>query len=152
MLQGTTKYLFHFYLLRKNLPCTALTLGGGIAGIRFHMVKNMIFQNHFLNSGKISDTKDSSDLYLVHRSELCYEDVVCSDSYHLLYSLNCKSCVDSYFLYDCIGCTDCFGCSNLRNQSHCMWNEQLSKEEYNKRLAEYDLKDYKTILKLKNKF
>ena len=103
-------------------------------------------------ANRISDTKDSSDLYLVHRSELCYEDVVCSDSYHLLYSLNCKSCVDSYFLYDCIGCTDCFGCSNLRNQSHCMWNEQLSKEEYNKRLAEYDLKDYKTILKLKNKF
>jgi hypothetical protein len=105
-----------------------------------------------LYANRISETKDSSDLYIVHRSELCYEDVVCSDSYHLLYSLNCKSCVDSYFLYDCVGCTNCFGCSNLRNQSYCMWNDQLSKEEYSKRLAEYNLKDYKIIFELKNKF
>ena len=88
-------------------------------------------------ANRISEMRDSSDLFLVHRSELCYEDVICSDSYHLLYSLNCKSCVDSYFLYDCVGCTDCFGCSNLRNKSHCMWNEQHSREEYNRRLKEY---------------
>ena len=105
-----------------------------------------------LYSNRISDIKDSSDLYVVHRSELCYEDIICSDSYHLLYSINCKSCVDSYFLYDCIGCTDCFGCSNLRSKSYCMWNEQLSRDEYMRRLAEYDLKDYKTILELKKKF
>ncbi|MCX6752320.1 MAG: hypothetical protein NTZ87_02355 [Candidatus Nomurabacteria bacterium] len=103
-------------------------------------------------SNRISETKDSGDLYVVFRSELCYDDVICSDSYHLLYSFNCKSCVDSYFLYDCIGCMNCFGCSNLRSKSHCMWNEQLSREEYNRRLAEYDLKDYKTILELKKKF
>ena len=32
-----------------------------------------------------------------------------------------------------------------------MWNEQLSKEEYDRRLKELDLKDYKTILELKKK-
>jgi len=103
-------------------------------------------------SNRITQIKDSLDLYVVHRSELCYEDVICSDSYRLLYSLNCKSCVDSYFLYDCIGCTNCFGCTNLRNKSYCMWNQQLSREEYNKQLAEYNLKNYETISKLKNKF
>jgi len=105
-----------------------------------------------LYSNRISEVKDSSDLYIVHRSELCYEDIVCSDSYHLLYSFNCKSCVDSYFLYDCIGCTDCFGCSNLRSKSYCMWNQQLSREEYLRQLSKYNLKDYKIILKLRNKF
>ena len=105
-----------------------------------------------LYGNRISETKDSLDLYIVHRSELCYEDVVCSDSYHLLYSFDCKSCVDSYFLYDCVGCTDCFGCSNLRNKSYCMWNEQLSKEEYDKRLSVLNLKDYKTITELKKQF
>lgn len=105
-----------------------------------------------LYSNRILVTKDSSDLYIVFHSELCYEDVICSDSYHLLYSLNCKSCVDSYFLYDCVGCTDCFGCTNLRNKSYCMWNEQLSRDEYLSKLAKYNLKDYKTILDLKNKF
>ncbi len=103
-------------------------------------------------ANRILETKDSSDLYIVFRSELCYENVICADSYHLLYSINCKSCVDSYFLYDCIGCTDCFGCTNLRSKSYCMWNEQLSREEYHKRLTGYDLKDHKTILELKNKF
>lgn len=105
-----------------------------------------------LYSNRISETKDCSDLYVVHCSELCYEDLFCMDCYHTLYSFNCKSCVDSYFLYDCIGCTDCFGCTNLRNKSHWMWNEPLSKEEYDKRLSSIDLTDYKVISDLKEKF
>lgn len=105
-----------------------------------------------LYSNRISETRECSDCYIVHRSELCYEDILCSDSYHLLYSFNCKSCVDSYFLYDCHGCTNCFGCTNLRNKSYCMWNEQLSKEEYNKRFNEINLKDYKVVSELKEKF
>jgi len=103
-------------------------------------------------SNRITETKDSTDLYVVYRSELCYEDVICFDSYHLLYSINCKNCVDSYFLYDCVGCTDCFGCTNLRNKSYCIWNQQFSKEEYQKRLEEFNLKDYKTIEELKIRF
>ena len=103
-------------------------------------------------SNRIAETKDSSDLYVVHKSELCYDDSFCKECYHLLYSFNCKGCVDSYFLYDCIGCINCFSCSNIRNKSYCMWNEQLSKSEYEKRLKKLDLKDYKVIFKLKKKF
>jgi len=33
-----------------------------------------------------------------------------------------------------------------------MWNEQLSREEYNRKLKEFNLKDHKTILELKDKF
>ena len=101
---------------------------------------------------RISEIKDSCDLYVVHRSELCYEDVMCTDSYKLFYSMNCKSCVDSYFLYDCHGCTNCFGCSNLRNKSYCMWNKQLSKEEYAKQLSQIDLQSFSKIRELKEKF
>jgi len=103
-------------------------------------------------SNRVSETKDCSDLYIVHRSELSYDDVLCSDSYRLFYSINSKSCVDSYFLYDCVGCTNCFGCSNLRNKSYCMWNEQLTKEEYIERLSEMDLKNPEVITNLKEKF
>ncbi len=103
-------------------------------------------------SNRIAEIKDSSDLYIVHKSELCYDDILCKECYHLLYSINCKGCVDSYFLYDCIGCINCFGCSNLRNESYCIWNEQLTKEEYNKRFKKIDLSDYKTVLELKKKF
>src|SRR3989338_9972188 len=103
-------------------------------------------------SNRISETKESSDLYVVHRSELCYDDIFCTDCYHTLYSLRCKNCVDSYFLYDCHGCINCFGCTNLRSKSYCMWNEQLSREEYMKKLSEYDFKSYKIISELRGKF
>ena len=103
-------------------------------------------------SNRISETRECSDLYVAHRCELCYDSLFCTDCYRTLYSFNCKSCVDSYFLYDCHGCTNCFGCTNLRNKSYCMWNEQLSKEEYINRLAELNLESYEIILKLKEKF
>ena len=103
-------------------------------------------------SNRISDTRECSDLYVVHRSELCYDSSFCTDSYHILYSFKCKSCVDSYFLYDCHGCINCFGCTNLRNKSYCMWNQQLSKEEYNSRLKKLNLKNYEVIEELKEKF
>lgn len=103
-------------------------------------------------SNRIGYTIDCSDVYVTLKSELCYECNFCYDCYHLLYSFNCKACVDSFFLYDCHGCTNCFGCTNLRNKSYCMWNEQLSKEEYNSRLEKLDLKSHKVIEELKEKF
>lgn len=103
-------------------------------------------------SNRIATIKDCSDLYVVNKSELCYDDSFCSECYKTLYSFNCKGCVDSYFLYDCIGCINCFGCSNLRNESYCMWNEQLTKEEYFDNLKEINLKSYNTVQKLKEKF
>jgi len=103
-------------------------------------------------ANRIAETKDCSDLYVVHKSELCYDDVICRECYRLLYSINCKGCVESYFLYDCIGCINCFGCTNLRNESYSMWNEELTKEEYFERLKKYDLSDYRVVQELKEKF
>jgi hypothetical protein len=40
-----------------------------------------------------------------------------------------------YFSKDCRRCNDCFGCVGLRGKSYCWFNEQLSKEEYQNRLA-----------------
>jgi hypothetical protein len=63
-----------------------------------------------------------------------------------------SQCEDSYNLAlckDCVGCNDCFGCVGLRRKSYCLWNEQLSKEEYLKRLAEYDLGSHRSVEKLK---
>jgi hypothetical protein len=103
-------------------------------------------------SNRISEIKDSSDLYIVYKSELCYECVICNECYRLFYSINCNNCVDSYFLYDCNGCVNCFGCTNLRNKSYCMWNEQLSRDEYLTCLEKINLKSYKTIVELQEKF
>ena len=103
-------------------------------------------------SNRIAETRDCSDLYVVHKSELCYDSMICRECYRLLYSINCKGCVDSYFLYDCIGCMNCFGCANLRNESYWMWNKPLSKGEYFEKLKQYNLTDCQVIEELKKKF
>lgn len=103
-------------------------------------------------SNRVFHTKDSSDLFVAHRCELSYDNVIVFDCYKTCYSLHCKNCVDSYFLYDCVGCTDCFGCSNLRNKSYCMWNEQLTREEYFLRMSELDLTSCSNVEKLKKNF
>ena len=88
-------------------------------------------------SNKMMENKDSQDLYAVSKSELCYECVNCVESYRLSYSANCKNCADSHFLYACRNCNNCFGCTNLVSKNYCIFNEQYSKEEYEKRIKDY---------------
>src|SRR3989344_2333291 len=61
-------------------------------------------------------------------------------------------CVNTFFLYDCKNCINCFGCTNLRNKSNCMWNEQLTKEAYDKQLKELNLNSFKNLMLAKEKF
>lgn len=75
--------------------------------------------------------------YNLH-SELCYDCIDVHKSYDLKECQDCISCNSSAFLRDCIGCKNCFCCVGLRNKEYCFENEQLSKEEYQKRLAHID--------------
>lgn len=54
-------------------------------------------------------------------------------------------CMDSAFLFDCRNCEFCFGAWNQRNKKYLWWNEQLTKEEWEKRRAEVDLGSYETL-------
>jgi hypothetical protein len=80
--------------------------------------------------------RDSMDLFACAYNELCYECVGASKSTRTFHSQACEGCVDSWFLYECRGCVSCTGCVNLRNKSYCLWNEQFTKEEYARRVAE----------------
>ena len=71
--------------------------------------------------------------------EWCNECVDCIDCYGLDYSQDCQNCSDSQYLIDCTGCRNCFGCVGLYQKQYRMFNEQLTKEEYEKRLAQLDL-------------
>lgn len=79
----------------------------------------------------------SSDCYMVEKIEFCYQCLSSGRLSKCAYLQNCFDSVGTYFSIDCRGCTDCFGCVNLRNKSNCWFNEQLSKEEYKKRLSEF---------------
>ncbi len=103
-------------------------------------------------SDSVLEVKDSSDLYIVQKSEFCYEDMYCTNSSNIFYCEQTNSSIDSYFLYDCHGCVNCFMSSNLHNKSYMFENVQYSKEDYFKKLSQYNLGSYKTIEVLKEQF
>jgi len=92
-----------------------------------------------------TNTKDTFDSHEVVEDELCYEDVMVHKSYRTFYSLDCESCVDVWFSKGLRGCTNCFGCVNLKGKSNCFFNEQLSKQEYDKRLSELNLGSHESV-------
>jgi hypothetical protein len=96
-------------------------------------------------------SKDSIDNLYLNKSEFCYECVDCLDSNKLLYSHECESCVDSIGLYDCRGCVNCIGCVGLRQQTHQIFNKQVSKEEYQEFLKRYPLNEESSIIYILNK-
>ncbi len=98
------------------------------------------------------DSKDSMDNYNIHNCELCFECIDCVGSNRLLYSKDSSSCTNSAFLLNCRNCNDCFGCVNLRNKSHCIFNEQFSKEEYKKSIEKFQLHERSSIDKMQEKF
>lgn len=74
--------------------------------------------------------------------ELCYDCVDVHKSYDLKGCQDCISCSSSAFLRDCIGCKNCFCCVGLRNKEYYFENQQLTKEEYQKRLTQIDTGSY----------
>ena len=82
-------------------------------------------------------SRDCVDSYIVEKCEKGYELVNCVKCSRSSYLENCADCIDSYFLKDCRGCASCFGSYGLRNKSYFWFNEQLTSEEYKKRLEKF---------------
>ena len=84
-------------------------------------------------------TKNAVDVSDTDNSESCYSSVSIDHCYRSTFCYESTNCIDSAFLYDCKNCSNCFGCANLRNKQYCFFNEQMTKEEYAKRMSEIDL-------------
>lgn len=87
-------------------------------------------------SFKITKLKNCIDVSYTKDSELCSNSTNLSHCYNVHFSNNCENSNDLYFCSDLIGCTSCVGSINLRNKSYCIFNKQLSKEEYEQKLKE----------------
>lgn len=106
--------------------------------------------------------KDCYLMFTSDRNEKCYygsyvwNGQQCVDNLSLSESQYCYQCIDGDKLYECqycqgcinchncFGCIEgknlrnCFGCVGLQNKEYCFFNEQLTKEDYEKRVnAEY---------------
>ena len=96
--------------------------------------------------------KDVFDCNLINNCELCYEATGSDKCNNCCFVDYCENCIDSYFLYDCKNCSNCYFSYNLRNKSYVFKNEQLSKEEYEKRIKEIDFGNGREIEKQKISF
>ena len=91
---------------------------------------------------------DCSNCY---EDESCYECIDCIKCHTLQHSQDCQSCYDSFFLKNCIACKDCIGCINQRQKQYMIFNEQLNKDEYEKRKTELVLNTYQGIQNMRKK-
>jgi hypothetical protein len=96
-------------------------------------------------------TKDSRDVTMVRKCELCYEIVTCINCYQTTFSQNCEDCVDVHFSHSLRGCNNCFGCVNLHKKSYYIFNEPYTKEEYKQKLKSFGLDSHRNIISLKEK-
>ncbi|MEK7636035.1 MAG: hypothetical protein AAB405_03010 [Patescibacteria group bacterium] len=108
--------------------------------------ENVLYSNRTFNN------KDSLDLYVVFKSELCYSNVNCKESYRLFFSKDSHNSTDSYFLYDCKNCSNCFGCVDLRNKQYYIFNKPYNKEGYLAKINEFDTGSFKNVLKFTSIF
>ncbi|MBI3459271.1 hypothetical protein HY061_03365 [Candidatus Azambacteria bacterium] len=100
---------------------------------------------HVLYSNRVTFNKDCSDLYVANKNNFCYELVSCNSCYKVCFSEQSNQCTNSSFLFACINCSDCIACTNLRNKSYCIGNQQYSKEEYQKLKKEFDVSTYSGV-------
>lgn len=70
-------------------------------------------------------------------SELCLDLINSERCFESFYLVGCKNIQSSGFLYDCRNCRDCLFCFNLREKQYCFGNQQLSKEAFEKKKAEW---------------
>jgi hypothetical protein len=90
-------------------------------------------------SYSIYNCRNSADLLNSNECELCYECITCVKCYLVLFSKDCSSSQNLYFCRNLANCHDCVGSANLRNRQYCIFNEQYSKEDYQKKLEELKL-------------
>lgn len=93
----------------------------------------------------INSCKNCLDCYRTKECELSYECIDSQNLYNCKFCQNCIHCQDSAYLRDCISCKNCMFCVNQHQKEYCLFNEQLTKEEYQERLEELDLSSHQIL-------
>ena len=132
-------------------------------------VENSYYTNHTLNmrncyllfgGGDSEDcmfgrfvvkSKDCLDGLSLYSCQWCYEGTASQDCYQCFYFANCRNCQNSLMVEDCQGCKNCCLCFGLQQKEYCFFNEQLTKEEYQKRVGALFPLTTKTIAELRTR-
>src|SRR3989344_6230508 len=93
-------------------------------------------------------SKNCFDNSHLMKCERCYMGFWLTNCYQCHYCTQCTDCHTMWFSKNCRGSSNCIGCVNLTNKNYCIFNEQYTKEEYAKRLAQIKLNTWSGLQKL----
>jgi len=154
--------LEQFFALMKQIPWYALaTIESTMVGSEYcnnaSYLKNcyLLYQSDYSENcfyGTYTEhSRDSLELLAADHCELCYEGVNLNRCQSTIFSRDCESCHNVYFSKDLVNCSNCFGCVNLRNKQYCVFNKQCAKEEYLRKLSEFNVGSHCSILEIESK-
>lgn len=103
-----------------------------------YFVFHTTFAEDCMYCERTNGAKDCIDCTYSMRCELCYDCTACNRCYNTQHCEECDDCIDSSFMLNCRSCRNCFGCVNLRHKQYCLFNEQLSKEDYEAALMQWN--------------
>lgn len=104
---------------------------------------------YYTNSAGLGS--DCMDVFWSLQMELCYECTKCMGAYHCFWCFNCSGVSDCYFCRDLIGCKNCFGCIGLRQKEYCIYNKQVSRDEFEKFIKNFSF-SFEDVEKAKTDF
>jgi hypothetical protein len=84
----------------------------------------------------IQDCIGTVNCFYARKSELCYSSSQIEHCYEMFFSDNLVNCSNSAFLAHCTQCHNCLFCVNLRSAEYRIFNEKVSKEEFESRWKE----------------
>ena len=116
-----------------------------------YFVFNADFMENSCYLTQTNNAKECMEGYSIFFTEFSYEGININKSYGVYYSEDIESSQNIYFSKNLSGCGDCFGCINLRNKHYYIFNEPYSREEYKKKLAEFNLGSSATVREMKEK-
>lgn len=161
VLEANQSFFEQFKKMAYTIPVAARRDdGSNINTLGFHVLlcqdSYLMFcsgsMKHCFNSAFSFDCEESVE---VLNSVGCFNSAYLSrvfNSNNCIFSLESRGCDQCAFLFDCRNCRDCFGATNKQNKQYMFFNEQLSKEEYQKRISQIDLSSSGQFEIQKNKF
>lgn len=134
----------------NNVDCNYCNVSAEDKGC--YMISACGLDENVMYSNRLANTKDSSDLYISDKNQLCYELVDSNNCFNVLYSIKANNCLESYFLYDCVNCQNCFGCVGLRNKNYHIYNKPFTREKYLEKIKELNLGSHTSITTFRAEF
>ncbi len=114
---------------------------------RTHESEKMLYCYRGNQSSECVDCRQVRD-----HCEMLYECIECSNCYNSQFLEHCAQCVDCSYLHSCTNCNNCFLCTGLERKQFYFMNEKYTKEAYEKKISEFNLKSQKDRKLLIDKF